>query len=74
MTVIVLLLALVNLLGTATSAQKRGRSEWGWALLALVIGPLAWLAVVLAGPTEAEHLRRVTVDEETRLLVRRRMP
>jgi RsiW-degrading membrane proteinase PrsW (M82 family) len=55
----------------ASAANKRGRSPWGWGVVAFLLGPFFGLLVVLPvvfilGTTERERLRQAEADEQAR--------
>jgi hypothetical protein len=39
----------------ATTAQKRGRRVWLWAILGILTGPIALFAVYLMKPAPGQH-------------------
>lgn len=71
LTVIIVWLALWIL--TMTLASKRGRSGFGWALLALLISPLLTCIILLCiGETQKCRFERIEAEERYRNQIARR--
>jgi hypothetical protein len=51
-------------------ADKRGRNELAWGFAGFFFGPLALIALLIAGDTEQERLRKAEADEVARLRAR----
>lgn len=59
---------------TIVLARKRGRSGFGWALLALLISPFLTCIILLCiGDTQELTLERIEAEERYRNKIRQRM-
>lgn len=71
LTVVIVWLALWIL--TMTLASKRGRSGFGWALLALLLSPLLTCIILLCiGETQKRRFERIEAEERYRNQIARR--